>query len=682
MWLDGVIGALGTTALGVAFLIGPYLHPAAGRPPSPLINLAMPAMDVLLLALLVAVGSILGPAHGPLAGSGHRRAAAGPRRRRRRCSPARSTAPTSTAARRSSPGWPASACAALAAHGARLAAGRRTGPRERSRVGWRLLALPLACNVASLFVLAVGLGRRPAVRRRLAGHRLRRSPPSPAPPSPSARSAPSTRSSSRPAPTSSPAWPTAGRLLEAAERVLDDRDRPRGRPRCCCSTSTASRRSTTASGTTPATSCSARSARACSPALRPGDVLARLGGDEFAVLLPGGGARRGAGARRAAARAGPRSRSPSRASGCTSASASASPPRRCPPPRCRSCCAAPTSPCTPPRPAARACTSTCPTRTAAPATGCARWRSCGRRSRRDQLVVHLQPQVDLADGRVVGREALVRWNHPTRGLLSPAELLPAAEQAGLLRPLTDTVLELALTAAARWWPRPRGAGVGQPVGGQRHRPRPARQGRRRAPRHGLPPAGAHPGAGRGHPHGRPGAGPHRARRAAPARRPDVDRRLRHRLQLAGLPAAPARRRAQARPEPHRRRRLATAAPPRSSSTPSPWPTPWACAWWPRASRTPRPAPCWPQLGCDVAQGYAIARPMPVDDFLTWLAAPRALAAGRAPEPLDPRRRRASGRSGVAVQARSRSSSDLRPGPLADLGRIERAAGGRRSRPAR
>jgi predicted signal transduction protein with EAL and GGDEF domain len=69
----------------------------------------------------------------------------------------------------------------------------------------------------------------------------------------------------------------------------------------------------------------------------------------------------------------------------------------------------------------------------------------------DQLVVHLQPQVGFADGRVAGVEALVRWNHPVRGLLSPADLLPAAEQAGLLRPLTDAVLELALTAAARWW---------------------------------------------------------------------------------------------------------------------------------------------------------------------------------------------------------------------------------------
>ncbi|NKR04548.1 EAL domain-containing protein, partial len=47
----------------------------------------------------------------------------------------------------------------------------------------------------------------------------------------------------------------------------------------------------------------------------------------------------------------------------------------------------------------------------------------------DELVIHLQPQLSLHDGSVVGAEALVRWNHPTRGLLSPAHLLPAAEQA-------------------------------------------------------------------------------------------------------------------------------------------------------------------------------------------------------------------------------------------------------------
>jgi diguanylate cyclase (GGDEF)-like protein len=69
----------------------------------------------------------------------------------------------------------------------------------------------------------------------------------------------------------------------------------------------------------------------------------------------------------------------------------------------------------------------------------------------DQIVIHVQPQVDIASGVVCGAEALVRWQHPVRGLLSPADVLPAAAKAGLLLPLADRVLELALTAAGGWW---------------------------------------------------------------------------------------------------------------------------------------------------------------------------------------------------------------------------------------
>jgi diguanylate cyclase len=67
------------------------------------------------------------------------------------------------------------------------------------------------------------------------------------------------------------------------------------------------------------------------------------------------------------------------------------------------------------------------------------------------LTVHLQPQTALADGRTVGVEALVRWEHPSRGVLAPRELLPVAERAGLHRPLAESVLDLALASAARWW---------------------------------------------------------------------------------------------------------------------------------------------------------------------------------------------------------------------------------------
>jgi EAL domain-containing protein (putative c-di-GMP-specific phosphodiesterase class I) len=105
-----------------------------------------------------------------------------------------------------------------------------------------------------------------------------------------------------------------------------------------------------------------------------------------------------------------------------------------------------------------------------------------------QLLVHLQPQVDLAGGRVVGAEALVRWQHPTRGLLSPADLLPAAEQAGLLRPLADAVLELSLAAAARWWPDRRvPVSVNLSAADVTDLDLPAKVARALA-RHGLPPA--------------------------------------------------------------------------------------------------------------------------------------------------------------------------------------------------
>jgi diguanylate cyclase len=68
-----------------------------------------------------------------------------------------------------------------------------------------------------------------------------------------------------------------------------------------------------------------------------------------------------------------------------------------------------------------------------------------------ELLVHLQPQLDLTSGVVVGAEALVRWQHPARGLLPPAAFLEHADQAGLQRPLADAVIGLALGAAARWW---------------------------------------------------------------------------------------------------------------------------------------------------------------------------------------------------------------------------------------
>jgi len=66
-----------------------------------------------------------------------------------------------------------------------------------------------------------------------------------------------------------------------------------------------------------------------------------------------------------------------------------------------------------------------------------------------QFVVHYQPQVD-ARGYVTGAETLVRWQHPQRGLVSPAEFIPLAEDSGLILPLGNWVLESACLQLAAW----------------------------------------------------------------------------------------------------------------------------------------------------------------------------------------------------------------------------------------
>ncbi|HLZ36658.1 MAG TPA: EAL domain-containing protein [Mycobacteriales bacterium] len=68
----------------------------------------------------------------------------------------------------------------------------------------------------------------------------------------------------------------------------------------------------------------------------------------------------------------------------------------------------------------------------------------------DQLVLHYQPQVDVALGELVGVEALARWRHPSRGLIPPVEFIPVAEGTGLIHKLTTYVLGRALAQARIW----------------------------------------------------------------------------------------------------------------------------------------------------------------------------------------------------------------------------------------
>lgn len=69
---------------------------------------------------------------------------------------------------------------------------------------------------------------------------------------------------------------------------------------------------------------------------------------------------------------------------------------------------------------------------------------------RGEFVLHYQPQVDIVSRRISGVEALIRWQHPQRGLLSPAEFLSVAEETGLIAPISDWVLREACRQAQEW----------------------------------------------------------------------------------------------------------------------------------------------------------------------------------------------------------------------------------------
>jgi diguanylate cyclase (GGDEF)-like protein/PAS domain S-box-containing protein len=72
---------------------------------------------------------------------------------------------------------------------------------------------------------------------------------------------------------------------------------------------------------------------------------------------------------------------------------------------------------------------------------------------RDELSLQYQPVVTLPEGRIIGIEALVRWRHPERGPLSPAEFIPVAEDSGLIHPLGRWVLHTACREFSRWTAR-------------------------------------------------------------------------------------------------------------------------------------------------------------------------------------------------------------------------------------
>ena len=69
---------------------------------------------------------------------------------------------------------------------------------------------------------------------------------------------------------------------------------------------------------------------------------------------------------------------------------------------------------------------------------------------RQQLLLYYQPKVSSRDGRIVGVEALIRWNHPTRGLIQPSDFIPLLEESGLILEVGSWVLEQAAEDFCAW----------------------------------------------------------------------------------------------------------------------------------------------------------------------------------------------------------------------------------------
>jgi diguanylate cyclase (GGDEF)-like protein len=85
---------------------------------------------------------------------------------------------------------------------------------------------------------------------------------------------------------------------------------------------------------------------------------------------------------------------------------------------------------------------------------------------RGELELHYQPKVNLADRRVVGMEALVRWQHPERGVVPPSDFIPQVQQSYLMREVTAFVIDSALRQAAQWQQSGMGVQVSLNVSGR------------------------------------------------------------------------------------------------------------------------------------------------------------------------------------------------------------------------
>ena len=193
---------------------------------------------------------------------------------------------------------------------------------------------------------------------------------------------------------------------------------------------------------------------------------------------------------------------------------------------------------------------------------------------RDELALYYQPVVNLRSGEINGLEALVRWRHPERGTLDPAEFVSIAEDSGLIEPIGRWVQERACRQALEWHQlrpdsRPLDVAVNLSARQVAHRDLPATVEEIIA-RTGLDPGPPAPRDHRERPGRGVGDGDLLAGGAERARRPPRPRRLRHRLLLARLPQPLPLPRAEDRPLLRRRARDRAGARRRSSRRSSAW----------------------------------------------------------------------------------------------------------------
>jgi diguanylate cyclase (GGDEF)-like protein len=76
--------------------------------------------------------------------------------------------------------------------------------------------------------------------------------------------------------------------------------------------------------------------------------------------------------------------------------------------------------------------------------------SLRRALEREEFVLHYQPRIDINNWQLAGAEALIRWNHPEKGLISPAEFIPLAEESGLITPIGEWVLRKSFVQMKEW----------------------------------------------------------------------------------------------------------------------------------------------------------------------------------------------------------------------------------------